>query len=445
MRLFAASRHDRDIAKLAIPALGALAADPLVSLVDTAFVGRVGGTALASLAVAAAVFGVAFGLFNFLAYGTTPIVARAMSRGRKGEAGRVAVAAGGIGVALGVTSAVVLVVAATPVLSAMGATAETASQARSYLVIRSLALPAVMLVTVGHGVYRGLQDTRTPFVVTAGLNAVNLVLDPLFIFGFDWGLQGAAWATVIAQWLGAAGFVALLGGRGSQLDVRAAVPQRSDLRLLLGAGRALVLRTGSLLAVLTLATAVAARVGTDEVAAHQVVFQVWFFLSLVLDALAIAGQALVGKMVAVDRRSAAQVAARLLWIGGFFGVVVSLCLVLARPWLPGWFTSDRDIVSAIEGIYPFLVAMQPINALVFVWDGVIIGATDFGFLARTMAASAAAAAVLLLAVGPMGWGLAGVWWSVAALMAGRLTAAVWWQARGPLASARDRSLESPAA
>jgi putative MATE family efflux protein len=445
MRLFTSSPHDRDIVKLALPALGALAADPLVSLVDTAFVGRLGGTSLASLAVAAAVFGVAFGLFNFLAYGTTPIVARAIARGERDEAGRVAVAAAGIGVALGVVSAVVLAAAADPVLSLMGATAETAPQARSYLVIRALALPAVMIVTVGHGVFRGLQDTRTPFVVTAALNAVNLVLDPLLIFGLDWGIQGAAWATVVAQWLGAFGFVALLGGGRSALDVRGAVPRGSDLRLVVGAGRALVLRTGALLAVLTLATAVAARVGTDEVAAHQVVFQVWFFLSLVLDALAIAGQALIGKLLAVDRRSAAGVSVRLLWLGAVFGVAVSLMLLAARPWLPSWFTSDPDVVAAIESIYPFLVVMQPINALVFVWDGVIIGATDFGYLARTMAAASSAAAVILLAVGPMAWGLAGVWWSVAALMLGRLAAAAWWQARGPLASAPGRSRGSRAA
>jgi MATE family multidrug resistance protein len=439
------SRYDTEILRLGLPALGALAADPLVSLVDTAFVGRLGAGSLGSLAVAAAVFGVAFGLFNFLAYGTTPLVARALGRGERDEAGRIAVAAGIVGVGLGVAAAAVLIPAARDILGLMGAGEDTIDGAATYLRIRSLALPAVMLVITGHGVFRGFQDTRAPLVVTLGLNAVNLVLDPILIFGFDQGLAGAAWATVVAQWIGAIWFVLLLARRRDRLGLSWALPTRRDVRLLLGAGRALVMRTGSLLAVLTLATAVAARIGTSAVAAHQVLFQIWFFLSLVLDALAIAGQAMIGKTLAHDAGEAAEISRRLLVLGLWFGSAISLVLLLVWPWLPGWFSNDPAVVDALHGVYPFLVVMQPLNALVFVWDGIVIGATDFSYLAWSMAGAAALSGGVLLAVLPTGWGLAGVWWAVVVLMLGRAATLGAWQLRGPLSASRGPSPSSPAA
>jgi MATE family multidrug resistance protein len=417
----------------------------LVSLVDTAFVGRLGADALGSLAVAAAVFGVAFALFNFLAYGTTPLVARALGRGDTEQAGRISVAAGLIGLGLGVATAVLLIPAADGVLGLMGASDQTLDGAATYLRIRSLALPAVMLVTVGHGVFRGFQDTRTPLIVTVGLNLINLVLDPVLIFGFDAGLAGAAWATVVAQWVGAFGFVAVMWSRRKHLGLAWAFPNRGDLALLLGAGRALVIRTASLLAVLTLATAIAARLGTNQVAAHQVMFQVWLFLSLVLDALAIAGQAMIGTTLARDPEEAAAMSRRLLLLGLWLGSGLAVLLAVVAPWLPGWFTDDPGVLESLRGVYPFLVVMQPLNALVFVWDGVVIGATDFAYLAWSMVGAAVIAVGALAAVLPMGWGLAGVWWGVVVLMFARAAALSWWQVRGPFSAARGPSRASPEA
>ncbi len=205
------------------------------------------------------------------------------------------------------------------------------------------------------------------------------------------------------------------------------------------------MRTGSLLAVLTLATAVAARIGTAEVAAHQVVFQVWFFLSLVLDALAIAAQALVGRNLTVDVVETEAISRRLLLYGLGLGVVVSGALGVLYPWLPGWFSSDAEVVSSLRSVYLFLVLMQPLNALVFVWDGIVIGATDFGYLAWTMAASAAAASIGLVLVGVMGWGLPAVWWSIVVLMVGRALTQAWWHRYGPFSAARGPSPSSRAA
>ena len=438
-------RFDAEIRRLALPALGALAADPLVSLVDTAFVGRLGANELGSLAVAAAVFGVAFALFNFLAYGTTPLVARAVAKGDVARAGRVSVAAAVTGLALGVATAGLLIPAAGGVLGVMGASDQTLEGATTYLRIRALALPAVMLVTVAHGVFRGFQDTRTPLMVTLGLNAINLVLDPILIFGFDAGIAGAAWATVVAQWAGAGWFVAIMWRQRRELGIAAGRPRRADVRSLLGAGRALVIRTGSLLTVLTIATAVAARVGTNQVAAHQVMFQVWLFLALALDALAIAGQAMIGRTIDTAVEDASVISRRLLVLGVWFGAALGMVLLIAAPWLPGLFTDDAGVLKSLRGVYPFLIFMQPLNALVFVWDGIIIGAAEFAYLARSMVVSAMVGLTALLLVLPMGWGLAGVWWAIVALMIARAATLLWWQLKGPLSAAPGPSLASPEA
>ncbi|NNF37932.1 MAG: MATE family efflux transporter, partial [Gemmatimonadetes bacterium] len=195
---------DARVLGLALPALGALAADPLVSIVDTAFVGRLGVVPLAALGVNASVFSLAFVVFNFLAYGTTPMVARALARGDRRGAGKLAVEALTLACAAGVVATALLLALAEPVLALMGATGDLGAPALSYLRIRALAGPAVLIVTAGHGIFRGWQDTRTPLWITLGPNVVNLVLDPLLIFGLGWGLEGAAIATVVAQWSGAA-------------------------------------------------------------------------------------------------------------------------------------------------------------------------------------------------------------------------------------------------
>ncbi|MDJ0961965.1 MAG: MATE family efflux transporter [Acidimicrobiia bacterium] len=428
------TRHDREILRLAVPALGALAADPLVSLVDTAFVGRLGADALGSLAIAVAVFTLAFAVFNFLAYGTTPMIARAIGGGDLAAAGRIALTATVIGAALGILTAVIVATFATPFLEVLGAGPDTLAGAEQYLRIRALALPAMMLVTVGHGVFRGYQDTRTPMIVTFGLNAVNLVLDPIFIFGLDAGLAGAAWATVVAQWLGAVWFLSLLAVRREAMAISWARPRRTELRAFLGASQALVLRTFALLGTLTVATAVAARIGTVEVASHQVASQVWLFLALVVDALAIAGQAMIGKALAIDRTHAREIAARLLGMGLVGGLLLGAVVAAGVGVLPTWFTDDTAVIDQVRGIYWFIVVMQPLNAAVFVYDGIGIGAGSFGYLAGSMVLAGALSTAALLAVWALSLGLAAVWWAMVLLMVARLATLVWWHRTGPLAA-----------
>ncbi len=412
------SRLDRDILRLAVPALGALAADPLVSMVDTVFVGRLGVVPLAALGVNTSIFAMSFIVFNFLAYGTTPMVARAVGRGDRTGAGDIVLQALLLAVVVGGVATLMLEALAGPIVALMGAGPDLREPALSYLRIRALAGPAVLLVTAGHGAFRGYQDMRTPLLVTLALNVVNLVLDPLFIFGFGWGLRGAALATLIAQWTGALWFVhLLLRSRRRELGIQPRVPRLAEIRPFLRVGGELALRTLALVGTMTLATAVATRVGTVQVAAHQVGTQIWLLLAMIVDSLAVAAQALVaGYRGSGNIAMARRASNRLLVWGLASGFALGGLFYLLAPVLTRLFTDDPAVLAALAGIYPFVVAMQPLNAIVFVWDGVFMGAERFKFLAVQMAVSALCAAAILLLVLPMGWGLTGVWWGIVALM-----------------------------
>ena len=426
------SRHDREIAVLAVPALGSLVADPLLSLVDTAFVGRISTDALAGLGVSTALFAVAFFVFNFLEYGTTTQVGLAHGAGDEQGAARATGAALRLAAIAGLGSLLLVEVAADPLLRLLGASEGARSEALTYVRIRALAAPAVLTVRAAHGAFRGYQDTRTPFVVTAVINGINLILDPILIFAAGWGIAGAATATVAAQWAGAAWLVVLL--KRLARSAGSPAPQRSDFTSLLRIGRDLVIRTASLLAAFTVGTAVAARISDEAVAAHQVVSQLFFFLALALDALAVAAQAMVSMRIGRrDLPGGTEAADRLAVIGVAVGVVLGGALALLSGVIPGWFTDDAAVVEAMRPAYWIMAASQPLVAVVFVWDGVFFGMGDFGYLAWAMAASGALAIGVTLLVLPMGWGLPGVWWGVVLLMVARFVTLAWrrWGASGP--------------
>jgi MATE family multidrug resistance protein len=348
-------------------------------------------------------------------------VAAAWGRGDRQAAGRVVTQAIGLALVIGAVATVFLELMWRPLLMVMQAGPDMLAPAGEYLRIRALAAPAVLLVTVGHGAYRGMQDTRTPLLVTVGLNVINLIGDPLLIFVAGWGLRGAATATVIAQWTGAIWFLALLSKRRRELGIPAYVPRLSEFGQLATVGTELIARTASLLAVFTVATAVAARIGTATVAAHQIAAQVWLFLSLVLDSLAIAGQALVGRYLGAGEIGNARAASnRMLQWGFGLGAVLGAVFWLLGPVLPKAFTDDADIVAMVAGVMPFVAVLQPIGALVFVWDGIFMGAREFRFLmVSTLAAAVVAGSVLILTV-TLEWGLTGVWWGITTLVLGRL-------------------------
>ena len=424
-------RWDRRILALAAPALAALVADPLLSLVDTAFVGRLGRVELAALGVDAALFGMAFAACNFLAFVTTPMVAQSLGRGDRAEAGRVVTQAMVTAAGLGVLGVALFWTTSGGLVSLMQASAEVTDPAVEYLRIRSLAFPAALLHLASHGIYRGYQDTRTPMWISVGVNGFNALLDPVLIFGLGWGLAGAAWSTVCAQWVGAAIFLRLLRRRAHLEGWSARRSEWGGLLHFWGVGAVLALRTIFLVGTLTLTVAAAARVGTVEVAAHQIMIGVWALCSFTLDSLAIAGQALVGSQAGRrDRDTAQEVTRRLLGWGLALGALIAGLLLLISPWLGSWFTEDPQVARAVGDVVPLAALMQPVAALVFVADGVFMAVLAVRLLAVSTGAGLAAAATVLWVSASVGGGLSGVWWAIIGMIGARLLVFVWGGRKG---------------
>lgn len=437
---FRRNPRDRAIAALTIPALGTLALDPLISIIDTAWVGRLGTVSLASLAVASVVFAAVFSIFNFVHAAITPLVAGEVGRNDVRRAGSISVGALVIAATLGIAVAGLAIAISPWIVEVFGAEPDVASDASTYLRIRFIALPAMLIAMVGHGVYRGHSDTKTPLYVVIGLTVVNLVLDPVLIFGAGLGVAGAAWATVVAQVFAAVWFLVLMFGRHRlRLGISRHIGRLDSLGIgrILSAGWPMMVRSAALLASLTAIAIAATRTGTVEVAAHQIALQVWLFLSFVLDSYAIAAQAMVGTDLGTgDRVAARNVSNRLLALGLMTGVGLSALLWISAPGVPLLFGVDEQVTDALGSVYLFVIALQPLTALVYVWDGIGIGASAFRFLAVSMLA----AFVLTLAtLGVTGDTLVGVWLAVGVLTVSRLVALGWWYATGPLALGRGPS------
>ena len=408
------------ILALAVPALGALAADPVLSLVDTAFVGRLGSIPLAALGIDSALFAFAFAVFNFLAYATTPMVAQARGRGDIAGAGTIVRRALVLAVGLGAPGTAMLVGAAGPLVRLMQAAPAVVDPAASYLRIRALAVPAVLIITAGNGAYRGFKDTRTPLYVVLAVNALNIVLDAVLIFGAGLGLEGAAYATVAAQWLGAGVFLLLLRRVAVRESWPAGRVRLRDLRSFATVGAVLIVRTLLLVLSMSVATAAAARIGTVEVAAHQVVAQVWFLLAMAIDALAIAAQALVAELAGEgDMAGARRLAGRLFRWGVVSGALLGLLVLAAGPGLAVLFTSEPVVRESIRSVLPVAALIQPVAAWVFVADGVFLAVLATRLLAVSTAAGLVATIAVLAATLRLEWGLPGVWWAMTAMIAAR--------------------------
>ena len=424
---FRRNPRDRAIAALAIPALGTLAIDPFVSIVDTAWVGRLGTGPLASLAIASAVFMAIFSIFNFVHATVTPLVAGEVGKGNIARAGSIATGSIVTTAAIGIVVAVIAILLAEPLTSIFGGEPSVLADATAYLRIRFLALPAVLVAMAGHGIYRGHSDTRTPLYVAIGMNVVNLVLDPILIFGMDMGVQGAAWATVVAQVFAAGWFLVLIFGTQRHrlgTDRRAKGVGALPIGRIVGAGWPMMIRSAALLFAIAATTVAASRIGTQAVAAHQIAMQVWLFLAFALDSLAIAAMAMIGTdLGAGDGRAARAIGNRLLALGLMTGLGLSVLLLATAPLVGSIFTSDPGVLDDLSSIYMFVVVLQPLTALVYVWDGIGIGASAFRFLAASMVASALLTVVALVVLGDT---LVGVWVAIATLTVSRLVALGGW-------------------
>jgi putative MATE family efflux protein len=409
------SPHDRRIFALATPALGALAAEPLYILVDTAIVGHLGTPQLAALAIAATVLTTLFAIFNFLIYGTTAHVARLHGAGRREEAALVGSQALWLSLGIGVLLLVLVVPLAPVLVSAMGGEGEIAEQATLYLRIAALGAPFFMLSTGGQGYLRGIEDLRTPLKILVAAHAVNVVLEVLFVYGFGWGLAGSAWGTVIAQAGMGAAFVAVQRRAGWQR------PLWSRIRPLMRIGSHIAVRTTALLGSFLVASAVLARIGPASLGAHQIAFQLFIFLALLLDALAIAGQVMVGNMLgAGDAPGAREASLRLIGWSVVAGAAFGAILLVLGDVIPRAFTSDEAVIAQAREIWWIFALMMPANGAVFALDGILIGAGDTRFLMWGMLAAAAVYVPVALLALDRGWGIEGVWLGLAGLIAVRL-------------------------
>ncbi|KAG1676823.1 hypothetical protein FOA52_010332 [Chlamydomonas sp. UWO 241] len=424
------SPYDSVILSLSGPAILALAADPLLSIVDTAIVGQLGSGELAALGVNTSLFGFAFVVFNFLSTATTPTVAAALAAGdtkRSGETvSQALVLATGIGAAVWVG----LATNADASLTLMGLNKATDphlfGMARDFLLLRASAAPAALLVTVSQGVFRGLIDMRTPLAVTLATNALHLALSLAFIFPGGMGLSGAALSTSIAEW-GAAGTYLYLGWQRREQLGLVPLPDIDPRRAwrsyvpFLQSGGAVLMRTGVLLGTKTLASAVATRLGPNSIASHQVLYQIWILSSMLIDSVAIAGQTMIAVSLGQGEIGQARaITTRLLQMGAGLGIGLAAAFSISSPWWPHLFSSDPEVLSLVEPLVPLVVCMVPLNALVYVLDGVLVGASDFRFLVQAMVLASAGTVAGLLAVEPLGLGLNGVWAMCSLLMAMRL-------------------------
>jgi putative MATE family efflux protein len=405
---------DREVFALAFPALGALAAEPLYVLVDTAIVGHLGTTQLAALAIAATVLSTAFTVFNFLTYGTTAQVARLHGAGQDRAAAELGSQALWLALAIGALLLVGVLALAPVAVSLMGGEGEVADGAVVYLRIAALGSPFFMLATAGQGFLRGMSDLRTPLVILVVAHVVNAVLEVLFVYGFDWGLAGSAWGTVIAQVGMGLAFVQVQRRAGFE------PPHLARMRPLMRIGTEIAVRTSALLASFLVASAVLARVGSASLGAHQIAFQLFIFLALVLDALAIAAQVLVGRTLgAGDAERARAAATRVIVWSVVVGTAFALALVALSDALPHAFTGDDRVVERAHEMWWLFAAMMPLCGAVFALDGILIGAGDTRFLMWGMLAAAAVYVPIALLALDRGWGIVGVWWGLVALIAVR--------------------------
>src|SRR5262245_28550138 len=394
--------HRREILRLAVPAFLALIAEPLFLLADSAIIGHLGTAELAGLGVASAALITAAGIFVFLAYGTTSVVARHLGTGDE----RAAIGAGidglWLSVGLGAVTAVAVAVFARPICAVFGASPAALDQATTYLRISALGLPAMLVILAVTGVLRGLQDTTTPLVASVAGFSANIVLNIVFVYGLHWGIAGSAWGTVIAQTGMAAALVAVLLVKAGRTHARLR-PHPGRVLLAARTGTPLLVRTLALRTTLLLTTWIAASLGDVTLAAHQVAMTVWSFLAFALDALAIAAQAITGRALGAGDRPAVRTAMGTMvrW-GVWGGLLLGLVVVALHGVLPSLFTTDPAVRDALGAALVVVGLSEAVAGYVFVLDGVLIGAGDGTWLAWGMLVTLAAYLPFAFAVRAMG-------------------------------------------
>lgn len=430
-------RTDREILRLAVPAFFALVAEPMFLLSDAAIVGHLGTRELAGLGIAGVIIQTAVGLCVFLAYGTTASVARHLGAGDL--RGALAQGIDGVWLAVIIGSAITVAgIAMTgPLVAAFGVSGEIAGHAEAYLRVAFLGTTPLLVMLATTGVLRGLQDTRTPLVVAVAGNGANIVLNVVLVYGVGpvpaFGIAGAAAGSVLAQLGSAAALMAVVVRAAREQDA----PLSPDLPGIKAAGRAgvaLIIRTLTLRAALLVGTYAVVLAGSDdgvELATHQVAMTIWTFLAFALDAIAIAAQALTGRSLGSgDVEGTLRLTRRMVQWGIGSGVVTGLLLAAASPWLGILFTGDQDVRDLLVPVLLIAAVGQPVAGVVFVLDGVLIGAGDGRYLAwaGVIVLVVYTPAALLAAV--WGGGLLAVWVAMVVAFMGARCVVLLRRARG---------------
>jgi putative MATE family efflux protein len=407
---------------LAASAFVVLAAEPLYLLVDTAVVGHLGATALAGLGVGGALMALLMLIGQFVEYGTTSRAARWFGAERRDAAVNEGLQASWLAVIIGLVLIIVGEAFAHPLVGLLaGSNADVQHAAESWLRIAVLGMPGVLLVLAGNGWMRGVQETRQPVRIVLVANMLSAVASPVLVYAADFGLEGSAIANVAAQVVGGGLFLRALHRASST-----ARPQWTVMRAQLVLGRDLVLRSAVFQVAFLSAAGVASRMGTAQIAAHQIGLQLWEFTALLLDSFAIAAQSLVGAALGASddhaaRHMAWQVARYGLWAGCGFSVLFAAGWVL----VPEAFTSSSAVQQQAHMLWPWLVGMLPAAGIVFALDGVLIGAGDVAFMRTiTVVAAVGAFAPLNLAALHWHWGIGGVWGGLTAFICVRLVGMV---------------------
>jgi len=415
---------DREIGRLAVPAFLALVAEPLFLLGDAAVVGHLGTDELAGLGIAATVLQTLVGLCIFLAYGTTAGVARQLGAGRRDAALAQGIDGLWLAVVIGVPTTVAGILLTGPMVAALGPGPVVAHQAESYLRVALLGVTPLLLMLAATGVLRGLQDTRTPLAVAVVGNVVNLLLNVVLVYGVGpvprLGIAGSALGSVLAQ-VGSAAALVLVVVAAARREGATLRPDAPGIRTAARAGVPLLVRTLTLrasLLVTTYAVVLTAGSATHEavpIATHQLAMTLWGFLAFVLDAIAIAAQALTGRQLgAGDVTAARAVTRRMVGWGVVSGVVTGIGLAAASPVLGVLFTTDDAVRRSLVPVLLVAAVAQPVAGVVFVLDGVLIGAGDGPYLARAGLAVLGGYAPLVLGAAVVaddwaGGGLPWVW------------------------------------
>ena len=397
---------DREILRLAVPAFLALVAEPMFLLADAAIVGHLGTPELAALGIASAVMGTLVSLCIFLAYGTTASVARQVGAGRGREALAQGVDGLWLATGIGLLATVATVALTRPIVQLFGPGRGVEDQAVVYLRIALLGAVPLLLMLAATGVLRGLQDTRTPLVVAVAANAANVVLNLVLVYGVGtWGglgLAGSALGTLLAQ-LGAAVALVVVVVRAARREQAPLVPDLGGIRRAGRAGVPLILRTLMLRASLLVMTYAAAQRGDADLATMQLALTIWTFLAFTLDAVAIAAQAITGRHLgAGDAARTRAVTGRMQRWGWASGVVTGLGLAALAPVLGRAFTSDPAVLDLLVPVLLVAALAQPLAGIVFVLDGVLIGAGDAVYLAWAQLATLLVFAPAALLLGDRG-------------------------------------------